>query len=325
MYAYRSESLAEDVLRINHNNTKDPRFFSMSFREKFYKILKTYDGGDYIHFTKDEKIINADNNYQFDDHECDHMVIALVTDLLIKQGSILLKEVYAKKNAVVGSQSVLRAIACDQNLTILSETRIIRWADAIGICRIGNQCDLGLSSSSGKQLIIGKQCTFQRLFSPEIVLGVDSNSYLETTGKTETVEIAIINNEIFRDIDVIDDTNTNEEKVFDGTIITKHNLRVFNGFIVQGDIRSHQSVVVEDNCIIHGNIYAEEDIYIGYNSRIYGILFTQENIIVNDGAEIGIAGKIKSVVARGDITFGKNCKVFGYIGTERLGLIDPEI
>jgi predicted acyltransferase (DUF342 family) len=70
---------------------------------------------------------------------------------------------------------------------------------------------------------------------------------------------------------------------------------------------------------------AEENIYIGYNSRVYGILFTQENIIVNDGVEIGLLGKIKSVVARGDITFGKNCKVYGYIGTERLGLIDPEI
>jgi UDP-3-O-[3-hydroxymyristoyl] glucosamine N-acyltransferase len=325
VYAYRSENAYDDILHIDHNNTKDPRYFSNSFRNKLSEALKTYDGSGMIQLSNKEEIVFANEAYLFDELEYDKMVICQDTDLNVNQGRVFRKEIFSQRDAVIGKQSIIRSIACNQKLTIDSECSIVRWADAMGICTIGDNCNLGVSSSSMERLVIGKACSFKRVFAPEIHIGVDIEACdVEQDPIIDDVEPLVIK-EIARDIKSVDDGNTDDNNIFNRTIITKHDIIVYKGFVVQGDICSHQSVIIDDYVIVHGNIFAEGNIYIGRNSKIYGIVFTQEDIMVHDGAQIGQRGKIKSVVARGDITFGKNCRVYGYVGAGKTGLISPEI
>jgi cytoskeletal protein CcmA (bactofilin family) len=126
-----------------------------------------------------------------------------------------------------------------------------------------------------------------------------------------------------RDIRFVDD-DISENGVFDASIITEHSLTVLNDISVKGHIRSHKSVRLCDNSIVYGNIFAEGEIYIGRNVRIFGSVFTQENIHVERGTFIGQYGIYKSVIARKQIVFEKNCCVYGYVSTEEFGLSVPD-
>lgn len=309
---------------IPQSNTKNPRYFAISFRNIFDKAWESYEGYELLKMSKDEEFIEADKEEIKPNELCELLVYAENKDFIPKEGIIFEKEIYARRNAILDKIPVVRAIACMGDLVIGSGTRIIRWADAEGTLVVCNNCDLGISTSSSKKLFIGMNCYFKRLYAPEIWIGRDDGG----PGINNNVNIpkeVIISPWIMRNIEYVNDDVASEEGILPYTIITVHELTVLENLVVQGHISSHKDVKISSNAVVHGNIFAEGNIYIGRNAKVLGVVFTQENIYVDDDAIIGQPNKMKSVVARGNIEFGSNCRVYGYIGTEREGRICPEI
>ena len=311
-------------LFIQQSNTKDPRYFAASFKKIFDKAWENYDGSGVLRMSREEKVIEIDKVKLEPFKACNAIVYSEKKDFFPSEGIVFEKEIYIKGNARLEKIPMVRAIVCEKSLVLKPGTKVIRWADAEGILTAYNDCDLGISTSSGTQLIIGENCFFKRLYAPIILLGKKAQ---ELDGGIEGIirpdlDVTIFPN-IIRDIKYVDDEIVNEEGILKGTIITKYDITVLGNFIVQGHIRSHKDVKIDDNVVVHGNIFAEGNVFIGMNVKILGLIFSQENIYVDDGAIVGQPGKVKSMVARGDILFGRNCRVYGYIGTEGKGSICP--
>lgn len=309
---------------IQKSNTRDPRYFAVSFKKIIDKAWASYDHSGILKLSKDEEVIEADTAEWIYNESCKSLVYAESKDFVPKEGIVFEKEIYAKRNAKLEKIPLVRAIACMRDLTLGEGTRVIRWADAQGILIAHDNCDLGLSTTSATKLLIGKNCFFKRLYAPKIWLGLNKEKLHLFNNVTLPREV-IINDEIIRNIEYVDDDIVDEKGILQRTIITKHNITVLSNFIVHGHITSYKGVKIDNNAVVHGNIFAEGNIFIGDNAVVLGVVFTQEDIYIGDGAVIGQPNKIKSVVARGNIEFGSNCKVFGYIGTEGIGWICNEI
>lgn len=311
-------------LFINQSNARNPRYFAISFKRIFDKAWKSYGGSGIISMSKEEKIIEADKVILLSGEICKSLIYAENSNFIPREDIIFQKEIYVKKNAVLKKIPMVRAIACVGDLVLGNGTRIIRWADAEGTLIAHNDCDLGISTTSATMLLVGTNCFFKRLYAPEIWLGLDNDKYHIGNNVIIPKEI-VISSEIIRNIEYVDDEIVNEKGILTKTIITKHDITVLGNFVVQGHIRSHKDVKIDSNAVVHGNIFAEGNIFIGRNAIVLGIVFTQENIYIDDGAVIGQPNKIKSVVARGNIECGYNCRVYGYIGVEGTGKVCPKI
>lgn len=316
---YKSEPLF-----IQQSNKRDPRYFAVSFKKIFDKAWKSYDGSGTLSMSKAEKVIEADKVELSPNELCEALVYAENKDFIPKEGIIFEKEIYAKRNVWLEKIPIVRAIACMRDLMLGKGTRVIRWADAEGTLTAHNDCDLGLSTTSATKLLIGENCSFKRLYAPEIWIG-QNNDELNIDNNSNIPEEVVISSKIIRNIKYVDDSIVNEKGILAKTIITNQDITVLGNYIVQGHIRSHKDVKVDRNALVHGNIFAEGNIFIGSNAVVLGVVFAQENIYVDNGVIIGQPNKIKSVVARGNIEFSHNCKVYGYVGTEGIGRICPGV
>lgn len=323
IYSYRSEGSSENIPTINHDNTRNPRYFSLSFKKLLSKAMAAYDGRGSLHLSTDEAILFADSLGDISNQEFEHMVIEQNDDLIIGESNVFKKEIYAAHNATIGANNQLRSVACEQELVLHENSNIIRWADAEGTLRAHHHSHMGVSSSSAKMLLLGEQCRFKRLYAPIIRLGLSEDEIVTPTIAEASHSKPIVNPEIRRNLTSVDDEKTEDDKIYPFTIITEKPIVVFKGFKVQGDISSHSNVLIDDDAIVHGNIFAEGNVVLGNNSTVFGNIFTQEDVKVLDGVTIGRLGATKSVVARGNIEFGRDCTVYGYISSERSGNIRP--
>jgi predicted acyltransferase (DUF342 family) len=287
------------------------------------KALESYQGYGIISLSKLEEVIETDKVEMEPNQSCKSLIYAENSDFMPREGIVFQKEIYVRKNAYLERIPLLRAIACDGDLSLGSGTRIIRWADAEGTLTSHDNCDLGISTTSAKKLLVGRNCLFKRLYAPEIWLGLGDGGP-DTVRTAPVPEEAVINEEIMRDIEYVDDEITDENGILPYTIVTRKDLTVVGGYVVQGHISCDKDVEIGSGAVVHGNIFAEGSVFIGSNAVVLGLVFTQEDVYVDDGSVIGQPNKVKSVVARGDIEFGSNCRVYGYIGTEKNGRICPE-
>ncbi len=311
------------ALPIKNTSVKDPRFFAKSFTGKIDAKLKDYNGSGKILLSKEESIVEADESTAFD-KECDNIILIRNEDFSPPAGLLFNKEIYAFKNVFLSGVESVRAIACKGDLYLGKGTVVERWVDAEGLLAAGDGCELGVSASSLSKLVIGVNCRFTRLFAPMIFFGEEVGEPNEASNLWRVVNVVTASGKVVRNIKYVDDNVTDENGVLDATVITKHSIAVLNGLSVKGHIRSHKSIRLGDDSTVFGNVFAEGEIYIGRNVRVYGSVFSQENIHVEAGSVIGQYGVSKSVIARKEIIFEKDCCVFGYVSTEAFGISVPD-
>ena len=305
-------------LYINQHYIKDPRYFSNSFKKKLTNALKNHTSSNTIELSKKEPFINTRKNRLLANSLVEAVVYASEKNFIPKPNIIFKKEVYVKHNAILKNIPEIRAISCLENLTIGSGLVIKRWADANGMVNINNNCNLGISTTSGTKLTIGKQCSFRRLYAPQIDI---VPAYTQPNPANHTA--SIVSNELIYHIKYVNDLIVNSSGILNKSIISKHDIIVLDDYQVQGHISCHKDIKLNSNVRIHGNLIAEGNIYISNNAVVNGVVFAQGSIYIDNNVVIGQPFKIKSVVARNNITFGENCRVYGYVSAEGKGYVSP--
>lgn len=311
-------------LFIKQSEIKDPRYFAKSFCRLFDSKWKESNMNDKIMLSQEEKVLKLDKIKSFPNWKCDSIVYVERLDFEPPEGMCFEKEIYACKNVYLKNIPFVRAIACKKNMYLGEGTRIIRWADAEGVLKIGRNSELGFSISSGTRLEIGKNCVFRRLYAPEIIFSENSIKHVEDKSffKNKRYDI-FVSSAIVRNLKYVDDEKT-ENHIFNRSIITKYDIAILKDCIIQGSIRSHGDIELDTDTVVCGNLFAEGDIYLGKNSKVHGSIFTQGNIFIDEGVIIGEYGRIKSVISRGAIQFSDNCRVYGYISSEKTGKCSPD-
>jgi len=104
----------------------------------------------------------------------------------------------------------------------------------------------------------------------------------------------------------------------DEPLIDKKNVeRTIN---LQGNFGITGSITIggkERPVFVDGDIFCDGDVQIEGDVWIKGNVFSQESITLKNGVVIGIEGKVKSVVARGEILIEGPFRIYGYIHSEK--------
>lgn len=315
---YRTQE--RKILFIDQDKIRDPRYFGKSY-SSMVKENSLHIEDDEIQLSKREKFIDGDRQKIPLDIVYE-IVICRESEFVGTKGTTYNKEIYSAKDAYVESNSKIRAIYSESNIIIDEGTELLRWADAEGTLAIYDNCNLGISVSSGKRMSIGQNCKFRRMYAPEIYIGQYPIKLLHPMErKDKTVYCLPVQRKIKRNVRYISNEMANEEGVVDYTIVSSEHIRVTENIIVLGDICSHQSVRLFDGAIVIGNIFAEGDVFLGINSCVIGNVFSQENVYLESGTTIGQRGTIRSLIARRNIILEPETFIFGYVSCEKGGKI----
>ncbi|MFH1879868.1 MAG: polymer-forming cytoskeletal protein, partial [Bacillota bacterium] len=289
----------EASLYVKSDNVRDPRYFSNSFRALVEKGLDRQNRT--VKMSKLEPFQYAE---ELAGNVCNTLVIAEHRFRPVGVSSFL-KEIYAASSAVIAPNTSLRAIACLDELELGENCEVIRWADSDKQMIVMNGCKLGMSATSATRLRIGPDCTFRRLYAPEIVIGLHT---------ADTARFPV-------DTAVFEERWTNPEGVranetVNQTIVTEYSLEIGEGAVIMGSIKSNHHIYIHQNARVNGNVVADGAIILDSGARVLGTVFSQDSILVGPGVEIGVKPKIKSLIARKSVTLCETAKVFGYIGCE---------
>ena len=325
---YREMKLGNDPLPlyINMDYLKNPRYFSLSFREFFENIKKDGIGVGLcsVQFSKMENVDISENTTIKDNNTLEDIVY-VKDNLSVNNANNFLKEVYVLKNAEFGNNNIIRALACDGNLVMQKQNSILRWLDVTGSIKIGDECNLGLSVTSDSSILVGKDCSFKRLYG----FPVSFSEYLNEFNYNELSYDDAIKNYFLDSSKNIE----NDEKIFkkrdlskipndsyvNCDVITEKSLVICEKSTLFQHVKTYGSLVLENNVTVYGNVFAEDDVCIGENCRIFGNIFTQGEVILGKNTVVGSKGKIKSVVGNTSIKIHSNATVYGFLSTEGEG------
>jgi predicted acyltransferase (DUF342 family) len=109
-------------------------------------------------------------------------------------------------------------------------------------------------------------------------------------------------------IDTLDEPLIDKENNTGRVINLKGNFGITGSITIGGKERP---VFVDGDIFCDGAAQIEGDVW------IKGNVFSQESITLKDGVVIGIEGKVKSVVARGEILIKGPFRIYGYIHSEK--------
>lgn len=314
-----------EILGINQSKVRDGRYFGKAFATLVEGGL---DGitGNRIQLSRLEEFIDGDTVDAYPE-TVSSMVIARRRDFCIPpQVRVFEKEIYAARDLrPAGAGELELRAAFSRGRMILPENAVVvRWVDSDRTLSIYDGCDLGLSASAGQRMSVGRGCRFRRLYAPEIYLGQYPDCLMdEKRGKDARIYRMGIQKNHLENIRYISRDMINEEGVVDFTVVAKGNLEILENLIINGDVRSHKSVRLNDGAVVCGNVFAEKDVHLGRNACVLGSVFSQGDIYFEEGAVAGQRTRICSVIAKGTVTFEKNCFVFGYVDCEAGGKVLP--
>lgn len=311
-----------EILHIDQNRTKDPRYFGKSFSGMMRRELVHMKKGE-IHLSRDEKVVQMEKA-DFYSLVCRDLIVAGGDIFTVSEPMTFYKEIYAKQHLCIAGDTILRSVYAEGNLILGNQIQVVRWADARGTAAVYDNCKLGISVSSAVMLTIGKNCTFQRLYAPVILFGQypDEDKSLVPQDKHKIYRLKV-QRDRERNIAYITDDMIGADGVIPFTVITRNNLVVTERLVIQGDIRSGKGVHVGEGAVICGSIFSEGDIYLDKNAWVLGNIFTQGSLIMNDRAVIGREDNISSAIARKQIRIVRTACIFGYAGCEDGGTVWP--
>ena len=137
---------------------------------------------------------------------------------------------------------------------------------------------------------------------------------IESNGEIDSLASNLQNNDVDYDIEKI-----RENSVFINNIVTHKKFVVHNSATIIGSVKAYKNMCLEENVKIWGNVFCERDLVIGNCCRITGTVFVQGCLKVGNNVVLGEKGKIKSVIVRKNIVFGRGIVIHGFVLTEGVG------
>lgn len=307
-----------EILFINQDKVRNPRYFGKAFASLIERNIDTAKEG-IIQLSKKEPFIDGDALEEFPD-SVDKLVICRNNEFQVPQKKEFLKEIYSVANTWIKGDTVLRAAYSSSDMILGSHTEVIRWVDAEGTLAVYDNCDLGISATSGTRISIGENCKFRRLFAPQICLGQYPGHIADPVeGKDKRIYRLAVQTDKEKNVRYINKEMVNDEGVVDFSVLSWKNVSVTERVIVKGDLRSHKGVRLCEGAIVVGNIFAEKDVVLEKDSCVLGSIFSQEDVFLSKGVAVGKEGAISSIIARGNIKAEPGSFVFGYMSCEREG------
>jgi len=109
-------------------------------------------------------------------------------------------------------------------------------------------------------------------------------------------------------IDTLDEPLIDKKNNKEGVINLQGNFGITGNITIGGE---------KGPIFVNGNIFCDDDVEIEGDVWIKGDVFSQKSITLKDGVVVGEEGKVKSVVARGEILIEGPFRIYGYLHSEK--------
>jgi len=266
-------------LMINFYYSKNPRYFSESFKKKINEkikledIQKALEGTGTLEFNEEE--VKVDHIGFIESHAVVDKILYILGNLKSKENVTFKKEVYTKGNAYIGDNNQIRAMACEGEIHLGKNTKIIRWLDAEKDIFVNENCDLGVSTTSKGKIKLGKRCKFKRVFAKEIY----THSSIEENEKEKEAYIK-------GNIKTYDNLTIKGNIEIDGNIFGEKDIFIGENAHIRGNVFSQGKIILEDKAKIGEegkikSIIAKKGIYIKGRIKVYGFMMTEGEGIVD--------------------------------------------
>jgi predicted acyltransferase (DUF342 family) len=296
----------DNYIEINLNYKRDPAYFGKTFLNllnlAILNKLKKYDTEALnkienlileISLFKDKKeIIYLTNNFEdinklkdstnLKEKDICSIIIMNKKSTEIKKPMNFKKEFINLGNLIISNKVSFFALIVKGDLILNkdSEITIEKYLHVDGNIYFNSKANVGGSIYSSENIYINSLVTFKRMFAKEIKTQLDENFVF------------------------LDDI---EENKFNNKTLIKGNLKIYGKLELNPD---------SEFIIIQGNLVSENDIILKGNIWVKENIFTQGNISLSNGVVVGVKNKIKSIVAKKNITIGPKVKIYGYIHSE---------
>jgi len=313
-------------LPVNTGYTKDPRFYGRSARELLGAALDVAEaalGNHEIEMSKPETVEVRDDWEISAGAEQDAILVAR-GELVVGEGAVCERELFAGGHARVGADAVLRTLSCDADATLARGVALVRWLDCEGDVTVGPDASLGISAAAGGSLVLDDGVVFARLFG----------SPVSTTGGGERPrpEPAPVSAPFVTTVDEIgtiedlthfhrDDLTVSPGDAFERPLVVKGDLVLEAGAMVPHAVRVYGELRLERDATVGGDAFVEGDVVLGEGAAVRGNVFTQGAVRLGTDACVGMPGACKSVIGKREVELGSGVVVHGYILTDGRGRV----
>uniref|UniRef100_A0A7C5SY58 Polymer-forming cytoskeletal protein n=1 Tax=Thermocrinis ruber TaxID=75906 RepID=A0A7C5SY58_9AQUI len=203
--------------------------------------------------------------------------VIFTKDTVFLQNHTFKRELVVFGNAVFKNTCIARSLYVKEDCVIEAPVRIARWVHVEGTLIVNSSADLGVSVYA-REIKIRGWATFKRAYAKKI----------------DTSDEPLIDKE--------KENNT-------GRVINlKGNFGITGNISIGGKERP---------VFVDGDIFCDGDVQIEGEVWIKGDVFSQKSITLKNGVVVGEEGKVKSVVARGEILIEGPFRIYGYIHSEK--------
>jgi hypothetical protein len=282
-----------EPIPINPERKKEPDYFGKSFINLLATALKELKIQEveklnpvYLKLKLNkEEWVGFLNEEKLSESTMDTPVV-FTKDTVFLQNHTFRRELVVFGNAVFKNTCVARSLYVKGDCLIKAPVRVARWVHVEGTLITRSNTDLGVSVYA-REIKIRGWTTFKRAYAQKI----------------DTSDAPLVDKKNI-------DKQNNTERV----------LNLLGNFSITDNISMAGK---EKPVFVDGDIFCDGDVEIEGDVWIKGNVFSQKSITLKDGVVIGIEGKVKSVVARGEILIKGPFRIYGYIHSEKRVEVSP--
>jgi predicted acyltransferase (DUF342 family) len=285
-------------LPIQLGYSRDPRFFSQSFRAKIAPLRESGSFGRVPFLDRhDERASLGTLLTLAPKSHTSHVQIA--REQLICGAGATMTDGYGAKSVLCGDAVEARTLCSDGTLVLGNGCSVERWVDAESSLDVGNGCSLGMSASSGGVVTLGSGVRFERVFGERVTV----RGGVAPSPQRVKDAITLRESDITKSPNVIvrGDAVVLEGTVLDASIKAQGSLFIERGVRIMGNAVARGTLVLLDESIIEGHAFGERGLFLGTNSRI------------------GVPGQGKTAYTAGRAVLCDGATVHGWIVSEQGG------
>lgn len=230
---------------------------------------------------------------------------------------------YVEGNIKTGADSVFSALYAAGDIELGAGSKILDWAHADGVVRLGANSTAFRRISAGSILVLGKAVCFERLNAPSVEFGSRSigrklNSLEQSPASL--ADVANVTQQTPSLYFVRGDCELASDSIYHGSLIVTGVLTIGHGTTVIGDIKARKGLLVQEGASVQGAVTCEKDIHVFSEASVLGPLLSERDIVLELNAAIGLPEAPTSISAR-NILVSEGVIVHGSIWAHDIGMM----
>lgn len=228
----------------------------------------------------------------------ENLTVIAEASLRVPDDTIVSRELFTSGSLDAGARTAFRAVLVDGDASFGAGTTIVRWADAGGACRVGENSTLWGRASSRGRMSLDVGTRFERLGAPCIVFGSDVVG--EPTPKSgrerlrlEPPKGATVSEDRWR---IDGDFNVPPGSVVPVALVLSGALELGTGARIDGAVRAN-TIMAGDDCEFGRSIAAERSLTAGARCSIAGPVAVEGTVTFGEGCRIGGTGDETTISA----------------------------